>query len=44
MLERHRTFAQKVLCKDKISVKEPIVDKVIQVLQAAGFANVTVEL
>lgn len=35
--------AQKLLGKNKISVGDPIVDKVVQVLRAAGFADVAVE-
>jgi len=43
MLERHRTFAQKLLGKNKGSSTDPIVGKVAQVLRAAGFADVAVE-
>ena len=43
MLERHRTFAQKLLGKNRTSASDPIVDKVTQVLRAAGFADVRVE-
>ncbi len=42
MLERHRTFTQKILGKNKILPTEPIVDKIVQVLRAAGFADVRV--
>lgn len=42
-LERHRSFAQKLLAKNKTSFEDPIVGKVMQVLQAAGFADVAVE-
>ena len=34
---------QKLLGKNKISAYDPIVDKVANVLRAAGFADVTVE-
>jgi hypothetical protein len=44
MLERHRTFAQKLFGKNKTSAADPIVGKVAQVLRAAGLADVTVEL
>ena len=43
MLERHRTFAQKLLGKNKIAASDPIVGKIVQVLRAAGFSDVTVE-
>lgn len=43
MLERHRSFAQKLLGKNKITVGDPIVGKVVQVLRSAGFADVTVD-
>lgn len=43
MLERHRTFKQKLLGQNRISVSDPIVDKVAEVLRAAGFADVAVE-
>jgi hypothetical protein len=43
MLERHRTFAQKLLGKNRTSATDPIVGKVAQVLRTAGFADVTVE-
>lgn len=43
MLERHRTLMQKLFGKNKASAKDPLVGKVVQVLQAAGFADVTVE-
>ncbi|MCC4610741.1 hypothetical protein LL963_01285 [Xanthomonas campestris pv. esculenti] len=44
MLERSRTFTQKLLGKNKISANDPIVGKVTGILRAAGFAGVTVEL
>jgi len=43
MLERHRTFIQKLLGKNKTSANDPIVARVVQVLRAAGFADVAVE-
>ena len=43
MLERQRTFMQKLLGKNKISASDPIVAKVVEVLRAAEFASVTVE-
>lgn len=43
MLERGRTFMQKLLGNNKISPSDPIVCKIAQVLREAGFANVTVE-
>ncbi|WDS35445.1 hypothetical protein [Pseudoxanthomonas sp.] len=43
MLERSRTFMQKLLGKNKISASDPIIGKVTLVLQRAGFASVTVE-
>lgn len=43
MLERHRTFMQKLLGKNKASASDPIVGKVVEVLRAAGFAGVAVE-
>lgn len=43
MLERSRTFAQKLLGRNRISGADPIVGKVVGVLRAAGFADVTVE-
>jgi len=43
MLERYRTFTQKLLGKNKISADDPIVGKVAGLLRAAGFADVTVE-
>ncbi|AYN96968.1 hypothetical protein EAW52_25075 [Pseudomonas sp. LTJR-52] len=43
MLERHRTFMQKLLGKNKISANDPFVGKVVQALRAAGFANVEVK-
>jgi hypothetical protein len=43
MLERNRTFMQKILGKNKASATDPVVGKVTQVLRAAGFADVTVE-
>lgn len=42
-LERHRSFAQKLLGENKTSAADPIVDKVVQALRLAGFADVTVE-
>ncbi|MCL2635150.1 MAG: hypothetical protein FWD50_00770 [Betaproteobacteria bacterium] len=42
-LERRRTFMQKLLSENKASASDPIVGKVIEVLQAAGFADVTVD-
>ena len=43
MLERHRTFAQKLLGKYKTSASDPIVGRITQILRAAGFADVTIE-
>lgn len=43
MLERHRSFAQKLLGKNKASAGDPIVGKVVQALREAGFADVKVE-
>ncbi len=43
MLERHRSFAQELLGKNKASAGDPIVGKVVHVLRAAGFADVKVE-
>lgn len=43
LLERSRTFTQKLLGKNMISRAEPIVSKVIQVLRDAGFEAVTLE-
>jgi hypothetical protein len=43
MLERHRTFMQKLLGQNKASASDPIVGKVVEVLRATGFASVTVE-
>ena len=43
MLERSRTFMQKVLGKNKASPADPIVGRVTHILRAAGFADVTVE-
>lgn len=43
MLERSRTFTQKLLGKNKISANDPIVGKVTGVLRAAEFADVMVE-
>ncbi|PZQ26081.1 MAG: hypothetical protein DI562_15480 [Stenotrophomonas acidaminiphila] len=43
MLERQRTFMQKLLGKNKTSATDPIVDKVLQVLRGAGFEDVTIE-
>ncbi|WP_202840746.1 hypothetical protein [Luteimonas saliphila] len=43
MLERGRTFMQKLLGKNKIASSDPIVGRVAQVLRDAGFANVAVE-
>ena len=43
MLERSRTFMQKLLGKNKASATDPIVDRVTHVLRGAGFADVTVE-
>jgi len=43
MLERSRSFTQKLLGKNKISASDPIVSKVTGALRAAGFADVRVE-
>jgi len=43
MLEKHRTFKDKIFGKNKATISEPIVEKVVQVLQAAGFSDVKVE-
>ncbi len=43
MLERHRTFVQKLLGRNKASTTDPIVHTVVQVLRNAGFADVAVE-
>ncbi|WP_262460774.1 hypothetical protein [Alloalcanivorax balearicus] len=44
MLERDRTLMQKILGKNKTTPQDPIVGKVMDVLQAAGFVDVEVEL
>ena len=44
MLERDRTLIQKVLGKNKTTVQDPMVGKVVGVLEAAGFVDVEVEL
>jgi len=43
MLERRRTFKQKLFGKNKTAATDPIIGKVKQVLEAAGFADVAVE-
>lgn len=43
MLERHRTFFEKILGKNKMTVADPVVGMVVQVLKSAGFSDVTVE-
>lgn len=43
LLERNRTFTQKLLGQNKGSSSDPIVGKVIGVLQGAGFADVRVD-
>ena len=43
MLERSRSFTQKLLGKNKIAASDPIVSKVTGALRAAGFADVRVE-
>lgn len=42
MLERRRTLLQKILGKNKISVLDPLVGRVKDVLQSAGFAQVAI--
>jgi hypothetical protein len=42
MLERRRTFLQKILRRNKISVLDPLVGMVKNVLQSAGFAHVAI--
>ncbi|MFA1260368.1 hypothetical protein ACDI97_02700 [Xanthomonas axonopodis pv. fascicularis] len=43
MRERHRTFTQKLLGKNKTAATDPIVGNVTQVLRAARFADIAVE-
>jgi hypothetical protein len=43
LLERHRTFIQRLLGKNKASRTDPIVGKVTGVLRAAGLEAVAVE-
>ena len=43
LLERKRSFAQRLFGQNKASAADPIIGKVIAVLQSAGFANVQVE-
>lgn len=43
MLERERTFMQKLLGRNRISPSDPIVGKVVRLLREAGFAKVAVE-
>ncbi len=44
MLERSRTFKQKLLGQNRTAVSDPVVDKVVQVLRAAGFfSDITIE-
>ena len=43
MLERNRTIMQTLLGKNKTSVSDPIVSKVVEVLRVAEFENVTIE-
>jgi len=43
MLERHRTFFEKLLGKNEMTAADPVVGMVVQVLKSAGFSDVTVE-
>lgn len=43
LLERQRSVLQKLLGQNKASASDPIVGKVLQALQGAGFADVCVE-
>ncbi len=43
MLERHRTFKDKIFGKNKALATDPIVDKVVQLLRTGGFSEVTVD-
>jgi hypothetical protein len=43
MLERDRTFMDRLLGKNKISASDPLVLKVVRVLTAAGFNQVEIE-
>jgi hypothetical protein len=43
MLERRRTLFQKIFGKNKISVSDPLVEKVKYVLQSAGFTDVAIQ-
>lgn len=44
MLERNRTLLDMVLGKNKTTVSEPIVKKITEVLRAAGFEDVAVDV
>ena len=43
MLDRRRSFRQKLLGQGKTSVNDPLVGRVVDVLKAAGFSDVAVE-
>lgn len=43
MLDRSRTFTQKLLGKNRMSANDPVVGKVAGVLLAAGFSDVMIE-
>jgi len=43
MLERRRSLMKRLFGKERMTSSDPVVDKVIQVLRAAGFADVGLE-
>lgn len=43
ILERRRTFLQKILGKNEISISDPLVTKVKSVLASAGFSDVAIQ-
>jgi len=43
MIERHRTIKEKILGRNKTTPSDPLVQKISQVLRAAGLSDVAVE-
>ena len=43
MLERHRSFLDKLLGRNKTSRTEPIFERILHVLRTAGFEEVAIE-
>jgi hypothetical protein len=43
MVERHRTFTEKIFGKNKTTVSDPVVELIAQILRSAGYTDVLVE-